>query len=230
LYVLNIIRTVKIYERDIWKKYLKESHEIDLQKRHRKTLSKAYLQRFVLRHTASQKEKNMKETYKRDLCKRPVTETYEKDLWKRPMKETYDRHLWKRPMEETYERDLWKRPIKETYGRDQSKSPMKETKALCKSRRFSCSTLSCSTEHLQKRPTKKMYKRDLWKKFNKGLYDQNLWTRPIKETQVDILKILSAAFCPAARGGGLGSRPKKMYGERLGDGVEYHLMKPTPRR
>ena len=33
-----------------------------------------------------------------------------------------------------------------------------------------------------------------------------------------------------ARGGGLGSRPKKMYGERLGDGVEYHLMKPTPCR
>ena len=34
----------------------------------------------------------------------------------------------------------------------------------------------------------------------------------------------------ARRGGGLGSRPKKMYGERLGDGVEYHLMSPTPRR
>ena len=32
------------------------------------------------------------------------------------------------------------------------------------------------------------------------------------------------------RGGGLGSRPKKMYGETLGDGVEYHSMKPTPRR
>ena len=30
------------------------------------------------------------------------------------------------------------------------------------------------------------------------------------------------------RGGGLGSRPKKMYGERLGDGVEYHLMSPRP--
>jgi len=30
--------------------------------------------------------------------------------------------------------------------------------------------------------------------------------------------------------GGLGSRPKKMYGERLGDGVEYHLMSPMPRR
>ena len=32
------------------------------------------------------------------------------------------------------------------------------------------------------------------------------------------------------RGGGLASRLRKMYGERLGDGVEYHLMKPTPRR
>jgi len=32
------------------------------------------------------------------------------------------------------------------------------------------------------------------------------------------------------RGGVLGSRPKKMYGARLGDGVEYHSMKPTPRR
>ena len=35
---------------------------------------------------------------------------------------------------------------------------------------------------------------------------------------------------PIRRGGGLGSRPKKWYGERLGNGVEYHLMKPTPRR
>jgi len=32
------------------------------------------------------------------------------------------------------------------------------------------------------------------------------------------------------RGGGLGSRPTKMYWERLGDVVEYHLMSPTPRR
>jgi len=32
------------------------------------------------------------------------------------------------------------------------------------------------------------------------------------------------------RGGGLGSRPKKMYGKRLEDGVENHLMSPTPRR
>ena len=39
----------------------------------------------------------------------------------------------------------------------------------------------------------------------------------------------TAPYC-STRGGGLGSRPKKMYGERLGDGVEYHLMSPTPRR
>ena len=37
-------------------------------------------------------------------------------------------------------------------------------------------------------------------------------------------------WCGMRRGGGLGSRPKKMYGERLGDGVEYHLMSPSPRR
>ena len=29
---------------------------------------------------------------------------------------------------------------------------------------------------------------------------------------------------------GAGVETQKMYGERLGDGVEYHLMKPTPRR
>ena len=38
-----------------------------------------------------------------------------------------------------------------------------------------------------------------------------------------------ARISSTTRGGGLGSRPKKMYGERLGDGVEYHLMSPTPR-
>jgi len=48
-----------------------------------------------------------------------------------------------------------------------------------------------------------------------------------------ILVSASKAVFPllvSGRGAGLGSRPKKMYGERLGDGVEYHLMKPTPRR
>jgi len=36
----------------------------------------------------------------------------------------------------------------------------------------------------------------------------------------------SLPLCPSAslpRGGGLGSRPKKMYGGRLGAGVEYHF-------
>ena len=40
----------------------------------------------------------------------------------------------------------------------------------------------------------------------------------------------ATVYLNTGKGGGLGSRPKKMYGERLGDGVEYHLMKPTPRR
>jgi len=42
--------------------------------------------------------------------------------------------------------------------------------------------------------------------------------------------VSDVAYAPVKRGGGLGSRPKKMYGERLGNGVEYHLMSPTPRR
>ena len=42
-------------------------------------------------------------------------------------------------------------------------------------------------------------------------------------------RIYQKAMSLITRGGGLGSRPKKMYGERLGDGVEYHLMRPTPR-
>ena len=40
---------------------------------------------------------------------------------------------------------------------------------------------------------------------------------------------ISESDQPTTRGGGLGSRPKKMHGERSGDGVEYHLMSPTPR-
>ena len=35
---------------------------------------------------------------------------------------------------------------------------------------------------------------------------------------------------PGREVGGWGRDPKKMYGERLGNGVEYHLMSPTPRR
>ena len=46
----------------------------------------------------------------------------------------------------------------------------------------------------------------------------------------DMYMHLKYIYHISRRGGGLGSRPKKMYGERLGDGVEYHFMKPTPRR
>ena len=44
------------------------------------------------------------------------------------------------------------------------------------------------------------------------------------------LELWIGGYRAVERGGGLGSRPKEMYGERLGDGVEYHLMSPTPRR
>ena len=46
----------------------------------------------------------------------------------------------------------------------------------------------------------------------------------------ETVDLLSIVVLGIQRGGGLGLRPKKMYGERLGDGVEYHLMKPTPCR
>ena len=42
-------------------------------------------------------------------------------------------------------------------------------------------------------------------------------------------KAFSVSSFSHTRDGGLGSRPKKMYGKRLGDGVEHHLMSPTPR-
>jgi len=45
-----------------------------------------------------------------------------------------------------------------------------------------------------------------------------------------VIRVRTCLMCTGARGGGLGSRPNKMYGERFGDGVEYHLMRPTPRR
>ena len=66
---------------------------------------------------------------------------------------------------------------------------------------------------------------------------QRIWSNLKMKHKIDGIAI---SLCPPAyvsaqevlypRGGGLGSRPQKMYGERLGDGVEYHLMKPTPRR
>jgi hypothetical protein len=61
--------------------------------------------------------KTTKETYKRDLQKRPTKEIYKRDLQKRFTKETTvagrqwktTRDLQKRPTKETYKRDLQKR-------------------------------------------------------------------------------------------------------------------------
>jgi len=77
--------------------------------------------------------------------------------------------------------------------------------------------------------------------FGKETYDQRLfsWSGSVSQTDHTLVRWLHFhpffwsvfySHSAGARGGGLGSRPKKMYGERLGDGVEYHSMKPTPRR
>ena len=52
-----------------------------------------------------------KETYKRDLQKRPRKESCKRELRKRPTKETYKRELQERPAKKTYTRDQEKRPI-----------------------------------------------------------------------------------------------------------------------
>ena len=71
------------------------------------------------------------------------------------------------------------------------------------------------------------FKRALHNHFKRAL--QNYLKRAL---QTPAPGRLSYRLCMYSqlRGGGLGSRPKKIYGESLGDGVEYHLMKPTPRR
>jgi len=51
----------------------------------------------------------------------------------------------------------------------------------------------------------------------------------LQKSPVPCNNVLFPAKELSTRGGGLGSKPKKMYGERFGDGVEYHLMSPTPR-
>jgi len=84
-----------------------------------------------------------RETYKRDLQKRPTKETNKRDqqkrpnrdLQKRPTKETYKRNQRKRlkrdphktPTKETYKRDLQKRTTEKTYTTDYQKRPTKET-------------------------------------------------------------------------------------------------------
>jgi len=68
-----------------------------------------------------------KETYKRDLPKRPTKETAQSTtngrttMWKKTSQKRsvfLKRDLQKRPTTETYKRDLQKRPTKKTYKRD----------------------------------------------------------------------------------------------------------------
>jgi hypothetical protein len=97
------------YERDLWKRPMKETYERDLWKG---------------------PMNRMEESYKRVSCMRPMKETYERDLWKRPMRETYARDLWnewRSHRKESHASDLWKRPMQETYERDLCKRNMKET-------------------------------------------------------------------------------------------------------
>ena len=99
-------------------------------------------------HLPSRKHTS-KETYKRDLQKRPTKEiellkvrhgvcqahlpsrkhmskARTTDLFQLPTKETYKRDLQKRSAKETNKRDLRKRLTKETYQRDLRKRPEKE--------------------------------------------------------------------------------------------------------
>jgi len=59
---------------------------------------------------------------------------------------------------------------------------------------------------------------------------QRAFKKKLKVEGIPQVRLADTQSSHTQRGGGLGSRPTKMYGERLGDGVEYHLMKPTPRR
>ena len=77
----------------------------------------------------------------------------------------------------------------------------------------------CASKRESERERKTERKRETQKKKERERGKQ-------QESETALLYVHDALW----RGGGLGSRPKKMYGERLGDGVEYHLMSPTPRR
>jgi len=75
------------------------------------------------------------------------------------------------------------------------------------------------------RTSKKIEMMQLWHSSAARWFNVSSWLMIKSQT-------LRSELCLTVkrRGGGLGSRSKKMYGERLGDGVEYHLMSPTPRR
>jgi len=118
----------------------------------------------------------MKETYKRDLQRRPANaqiegNTYSTNVTERPTKETYKRDLRKRPTKETYKRDLrtlkrngHTQSTKESYKKKEETKPRKGTykgdtkKTFVRSKEKAYLTYK---RDLRKRPAKRKYKRDL---------------------------------------------------------------------
>jgi len=101
--------------------------------------------------------------------------------------------------------------------------------------------LTCGAHLVRERKRMIHVIRESWKKSVASFVKKNIrgvacesTTRPVCLSHSCIVEPVTCEkalyISIGTRGGGLGSRPKKMYGERLGDGVEYHLMSPTPRR
>jgi len=104
---------------------LKETYKRDLQKRcndpfsvictnssSEDAIKSRRYQTGMLKETCVYEKRSTKETFERDLQKRPVY--MERDLQKTPTIETYKKDPQTRPTKETYKRDLQKRPAKET--------------------------------------------------------------------------------------------------------------------
>ena len=139
-------------------------------------------------------QRRTKETYKRDVQKRPTKKTYKTtkethkrcrgtwrafwkwfpvsshNVWGKDIStETLKKDLQKRPKEETYKRYLQKTTTKETYKRDLQKRPTKKTykRGRDTANRVPCSNqknISKETTAYQKRPTNETYQRGLSKR------------------------------------------------------------------
>jgi len=127
-----------------------------------------------------------------------------RDLWNEPTHSDLWMRLW--PMQQTLK--LWKRLWTMTV--DLQKKPTQATYEVLRVSMNETLTYASDSETIKETLRLRLFD------YGSDSVTLAFSKCPIKET--------------VRRGGGLGSRPKKMYGERLGDGVEYHLMKPTPRR
>jgi len=184
----------------------------------------------------------LKETYKRDLQKRPTRETYKRDLQKRPTKETYKRDLQQRPtkkrcmhsllkyyvcvsikwdiqqLKKTYKRDLHKRPTKETHNKTVH-APATERLRVCVNQMRHWTT----KRNLQKRPTKRYVnqirhtatKRDLQKRPTKGTHKKMVQAPAPKRSRVCVNQMRHTATKRALR-----KRPTK----------ETYKKRPTTKR